>query len=118
MLAAITLRKRLWQPAGQSKPHRLNLRHSQLNPGRRKTQEASARGNPKPGLPPRGDPRQTAPATMASGSIPRRMLGTTGLEVSVIGFGASPLGSVFQARLIWRNARGIQRAGTGNQIFP
>ena len=28
--------------------------------------------------------------------LPRRALGSTGLEVSVIGFGASPLGGVFQ----------------------
>eukprot|EP00192_Tetraselmis_astigmatica_P013108 CAMPEP_0117667070 /NCGR_PEP_ID=MMETSP0804-20121206/10749_1 /TAXON_ID=1074897 /ORGANISM="Tetraselmis astigmatica, Strain CCMP880" /LENGTH=327 /DNA_ID=CAMNT_0005474729 /DNA_START=171 /DNA_END=1154 /DNA_ORIENTATION=- len=33
---------------------------------------------------------------MSETQIPRRPLGTTGLEVSVIGFGASPLGSVFQ----------------------
>lgn len=33
---------------------------------------------------------------MASpGLLPRLPLGSTGLEVSVIGFGASPLGSVF-----------------------
>ena len=29
--------------------------------------------------------------------MPRRPLGKTGLEVSVLGFGASPLGGVFQA---------------------
>lgn len=29
-------------------------------------------------------------------AIPRRLLGNTGLEVSVLGFGASPLGSVFE----------------------
>jgi L-galactose dehydrogenase len=29
--------------------------------------------------------------------MPRRPLGQTGLEVSVLGFGASPLGGVFQA---------------------
>jgi L-galactose dehydrogenase len=28
--------------------------------------------------------------------LPRRSLGQTGLEVSVLGFGASPLGGVFQ----------------------
>ncbi len=34
--------------------------------------------------------------------MPRRPLGQTGLEVSVLGFGASPLGGVFQvARSIW-----------------
>lgn len=30
--------------------------------------------------------------------LPRRPLGATGLEVSIIGFGASPLGSVFEVR--------------------
>lgn len=35
----------------------------------------------------------SAPAAMA---LPRRVLGNTGLEVSVLGFGASPLGSVFE----------------------
>ena len=30
--------------------------------------------------------------------MPRRPLGQTGLEVSVLGFGASPLGGVFQVR--------------------
>ena len=43
---------------------------------------------------------------MASpGLLPRRPLGSTGLEVSVIGFGASPLGSVFsvsETRLNWK----------------
>lgn len=29
-------------------------------------------------------------------ALPRRLLGNTGLNVSVIGFGASPLGGVFQ----------------------
>jgi hypothetical protein len=28
--------------------------------------------------------------------VPRRALGGTGMDVSVIGFGASPLGSVFE----------------------
>ena len=32
--------------------------------------------------------------------IPRRPLGNTGLEVSVLGFGASPLGGVFQVRRV------------------
>jgi L-galactose dehydrogenase len=36
-----------------------------------------------------------APAPAAP-KLPRRPLGATGLEVSVIGFGASPLGSVFE----------------------
>ncbi|KAF8059175.1 hypothetical protein HT031_005347 [Scenedesmus sp. PABB004] len=31
-----------------------------------------------------------------AGAMPRRVLGGTGLEVSVLGFGASPLGGVFQ----------------------
>ncbi len=35
-------------------------------------------------------------AAMASAKLPRRKLGNTGLEVSVIGFGASPLGGVFE----------------------
>lgn len=30
--------------------------------------------------------------------VPRRPLGSTGLEVSIIGFGASPLGNVFGVR--------------------
>ncbi len=33
---------------------------------------------------------------MAAPKMPRRALGKTGLEVSVLGFGASPLGGVFQ----------------------
>ena len=33
---------------------------------------------------------------MAARRLPRRILGGTGLEISVLGFGASPLGSVFQ----------------------
>lgn len=36
--------------------------------------------------------------------MPRRLLGNTGLEVSVLGFGASPLGSVFEvgaAAALW-----------------
>ena len=32
--------------------------------------------------------------------IPRRPLGLTGLHVSVLGFGASPLGGVFHVRII------------------
>jgi hypothetical protein len=39
--------------------------------------------------------RRAVTATMA---LPRRVLGNTGLEVSVLGFGASPLGGVFQVR--------------------
>lgn len=38
------------------------------------------------------------PADSSKPSLPRRPLGATGLEVSVIGFGASPLGSVFEVR--------------------
>jgi hypothetical protein len=34
----------------------------------------------------------------ATGTIPRRVLGNTGLEVSVLGFGASPLGGTFHVR--------------------
>ena len=39
--------------------------------------------------------------TMSSttGALPRRPLGKTGLNVSVIGFGASPLGGVFKVSL-------------------
>lgn len=37
-------------------------------------------------------------AVPAPSLLPRRPLGRTGLEVSVIGFGASPLGSVFSVR--------------------
>ncbi|PRW05776.1 L-galactose dehydrogenase [Chlorella sorokiniana] len=36
-------------------------------------------------------------ASAAAPRMPRRPLGQTGLEVSVLGFGASPLGGVFQA---------------------
>lgn len=36
-------------------------------------------------------------AQAALPKMPRRPLGQTGLEVSVLGFGASPLGGVFQA---------------------
>ncbi len=32
--------------------------------------------------------------------LPRRSLGQTGLEVSVLGFGASPLGGVFQVKFL------------------
>ena len=35
--------------------------------------------------------------SVAMPQMPRRPLGKTGLEVSVLGFGASPLGGVFQA---------------------
>ena len=42
-----------------------------------------------------GSSRQRC-AAMASPKLPRRKLGNTGLEVSVIGFGASPLGGVFE----------------------
>lgn len=31
-------------------------------------------------------------------AVPKRLLGNTGLEVSVLGFGASPLGSVFEVK--------------------
>lgn len=34
--------------------------------------------------------------SMAAPKVPRRPLGKTGLDVSVLGFGASPLGGVFQ----------------------
>jgi hypothetical protein len=32
------------------------------------------------------------------GQVPKRPLGNTGLHVSVLGFGASPLGGVFHVR--------------------
>lgn len=37
--------------------------------------------------------------TMANHNIPRRPLGKTGLEVSVLSFGGSPIGGIYQARL-------------------
>jgi hypothetical protein len=52
--------------------------------------------------------RRTSPMASSAGApaaddaplhpLPRRPLGNTGLNVSVIGFGASPLGSVFEVR--------------------
>ena len=33
---------------------------------------------------------------MANQDIPRRPLGRTGLEVSVLGFGGSPIGGIYQ----------------------
>ena len=53
---------------------------------------------------------------MASPKLPRRKLGNTGLEVSVIGFGASPLGGVFEVcpvrskRTVLRDAHEAQTA--------
>jgi hypothetical protein len=41
--------------------------------------------------------------------VPRRVLGSTGLQVSVLGFGASPLGSVFEVR--WSGGPAGQRGG-------
>jgi L-galactose dehydrogenase len=40
-------------------------------------------------------PESTSPARRAHDFLPYRILGQTGLEVSAIGFGASPLGNVF-----------------------
>lgn len=37
-----------------------------------------------------------AAAASQAMALPRRPLGNTGLQVSVLGFGASPLGSVFK----------------------
>lgn len=37
------------------------------------------------------------------GQVPRRPLGNTGLHVSVLGFGASPLGGVFHVRCSFMN---------------
>lgn len=37
-------------------------------------------------------------AAMSQPKLPRRPLGKTGLEASVLSFGASPLGSVFEVR--------------------
>jgi hypothetical protein len=48
---------------------------------------------------------RSKPRVIVSMSLPRRLLGNTGLEVSVLGYGASPLGSVFQV--------GQSRAGWG-----
>ena len=57
--------------------------------------------------------------------LPRRTLGRTGLSVSVLGFGASPLGGVFEAVdevcLAWHHAlasscplpRGAATCGAG-----
>jgi hypothetical protein len=39
-----------------------------------------------------------AAGAAAGAKLPRRKLGATGLEVSILGFGASPLGSVFEVR--------------------
>lgn len=36
----------------------------------------------------------------AMSALPRRLLGNTGLQVSVLGFGASPLGGVFEVGTI------------------
>lgn len=36
---------------------------------------------------------------MSAHKVPRRTLGATGLQVSVLGFGASPLGGVFHVRM-------------------
>ena len=37
-----------------------------------------------------------SPITMANHNIPRRPLGGTGLEVSVLSFGGSPIGGIYQ----------------------
>ena len=42
--------------------------------------------------------RRAPVSTRTMATLPRRPLGNTGLEVSVLGFGASPLGSVFEVR--------------------
>lgn len=42
----------------------------------------------------------------------RRSLGSTGLKVSVLGFGASPLGGVFQVRLESHASASPRRAPT------
>ena len=39
-----------------------------------------------------------SPVMTSVPQLPRRSLGQTGLEVSVLGFGASPLGGVFQVK--------------------
>lgn len=49
----------------------------------------------------RAAPRRARPAAKLrlvamAAPFPKRLLGNTGLEVSVLGFGASPLGSVFE----------------------
>jgi hypothetical protein len=48
--------------------------------------------------------------------VPRRVLGATGLEVSVLGFGASPLGSVFEVRA--RGGREREAGGGGRHAPP
>lgn len=44
-------------------------------------------------------------------ALPRRLLGNTGLEVSVLGFGASPLGSVFEVRWLFEDAAAVGSTG-------
>ncbi|GAB4819507.1 hypothetical protein N2152v2_006553 [Parachlorella kessleri] len=41
---------------------------------------------------------------MSTEKLPRRPLGSTGLHISVLGFGASPLGGVFHVRMLIREA--------------
>lgn len=41
---------------------------------------------------------QTGRSARGMSAVPKRLLGNTGLEVSVLGFGASPLGSVFEVK--------------------
>lgn len=52
--------------------------------------------------------------------MPRRPLGKTGLDVSVLGFGASPLGGVFQVgasvlRGKERTSQGLRRNGWADE---
>ena len=47
----------------------------------------------------KSDSRDQTTTPMAAALLPRRRLGATGLEISALGFGASPLGSVFQVRM-------------------
>jgi hypothetical protein len=58
--------------------------------------------------------RSTAKHAAPMSALPRRLLGNTGLEVSVLGFGASPLGSVFEVccgvLLLWLGSTEAQKA--------
>ena len=80
-LALVTLHPLLQTPLCRSGPP------AQPRPSRRRhpMAEAAAAG---------ADAADAAP----SPPLPRRPLGNTGMEVSVIGFGASPLGSVFEVK--------------------
>lgn len=50
--------------------------------------------------------------------LPRRPLGQTGLEVSVLGFGASPLGGVFQVRPPFKGVTMTSEALRRRMVHP